>query len=446
MSKVFVAGATGVLGKRAVAQLVAAGHDVTGVARTPEKAELLRRLGARPVSVDIFDAAAVAEAVAGHDVVCNLATHIPPMAKAALPGAWSDNDRIRSEASRNLVDAALAAGASRYVQESISFICADGGDEWIDEDAPVEVVPYVRSVLEAEAQARRFTEAGGIGVVLRFAVFYGPDSHTTQTQLWMARLGIAPVLGAADGWQSSIETEDAASAVVAALRAPAGTYNVADDEPVTKRDWADVLAAALGSPRAVMTPRPALRVAGWRVNLLSRSHRISNRRFREATGWAPATPSVRQGLPALVAEVGRDVDEVGFLSRVLLALVGVSSLTLGVWASASPESFYDSFPFGRGWVSADGPYNEHLVRDFGGLNLGLALVLGAAAVTGRRLVAGLASVAALLFGAPHLVYHLRHLDAYDGFDKVANVVSLSLAVVAPALVLALLARRPRQAP
>ena len=88
MSKVFVAGATGVLGKRAVARLVAEGHEVTGVARSEQKAQLLRRLGAAPVAVDVFDAAAVRDAVAGHDVVMNLATHIPPLSKAAAPGAW----------------------------------------------------------------------------------------------------------------------------------------------------------------------------------------------------------------------------------------------------------------------------------------------------------------------------------------------------------------------
>src|SRR5437588_3795696 len=106
--KVFVAGATGVLGRRAVARLVEAGHDVTAVARGPEKAALVRGLGATPVEVDLFDADAVAAAVVGHDVVCNLATSIPPIRKAAMPSAWATNDRIRREASRNLVDGAMA--------------------------------------------------------------------------------------------------------------------------------------------------------------------------------------------------------------------------------------------------------------------------------------------------------------------------------------------------
>lgn len=444
--KVFVAGATGVLGKRAVARLVTEGHDVTGVARTPEKAELLRRLGARPVHVDLFDPAAVKQAVAGHDVVCNLATHIPRMSKAGMPGAWDDNSRIRSEASRNLVDAAVAAGASRFVQESISFVYEDGGDAWLDEDAPVTVVPFIQSVLDAEANAARFTEAGGVGVVLRFALFYGPDSHTTADAVRMARLGVAPVLGAANGWQSSISTDDAASAVAAALRAPAGIYNVADDEPLTKREWADVMATAAGARRAVMAPVAVVRLAGSRAHPLSRSQRVSNRRFKEATGWAPTDRSVREGLPPVAAEICRGHDEIGLTGRTLLALLGLSSLVLGAWAVLGPQSFYDSFPLGRGWVAADGPFNEHLLRDFGGLHLGLALLLGAAAFAGTRVLARVASAAALLYAVPHLAYHLARLDVYGTLDKVGNAVSLSLAVLIPIAVLLLTRRHPEVRP
>ena len=115
--KVFVSGATGVVGRPAVRLLVAAGHSVTAAARGPEKAALLSSLGATPVIVDLFDPAAVRAAVAGHDAVVNLATHIPATSRAAMPGAWAENDRIRREVSRNLVDAALATGATRYVQK-----------------------------------------------------------------------------------------------------------------------------------------------------------------------------------------------------------------------------------------------------------------------------------------------------------------------------------------
>src|SRR5712671_5919875 len=130
--RVFVAGATGVLGRRAVAALVAAGHDVTGVARSPAKADLVGALGATPVEASLFDPDALRAAVAGHDAVCNLATHIPPPARAANPRAWEENTRIRTEGSGNLVDSALAAGATVYVQESIAFLYGDHGDAVID--------------------------------------------------------------------------------------------------------------------------------------------------------------------------------------------------------------------------------------------------------------------------------------------------------------------------
>src|SRR5215211_6629769 len=144
--KIFVAGATGVVGTPTVTELVAAGHDVTGVARRPASAAQLRAAGATPVTVDLFDPAAVRAAVAGHDAVVNLATHIPPMKDMAKPEAWLENSRLRSEASTNLVDAALAAGARVYVQESVAYLTEGGGDAWIDEAAPLLDLELTRPI------------------------------------------------------------------------------------------------------------------------------------------------------------------------------------------------------------------------------------------------------------------------------------------------------------
>ena len=247
--KVFVTGATGVLGWRAVEQFVADGHAVTGVARGPEKAARVEKLGATPVMVDLFDRAALTEAVRGHEVVCNLATRIPRVSRALLPGAWSDNDRIRRDASRNLVDAALATDVQRYVQESIAFMYPDRGDAWIDESTPLDVTSYARTVVDAEAQAQRFTDAGRAGVTLRFGLFYGPDSTHTIDVVRMVRRRIAPAVAPLDAYMSSITTHDAGRAVLAALRAPAGVYNVVEDDPSRGRDYFDALADALGVKR-----------------------------------------------------------------------------------------------------------------------------------------------------------------------------------------------------
>jgi len=203
--RVFVAGATGVIGRRAVRALVAAGHEVTAAVRSPAKAALARSLGATPVEVDLFDADAVRAAVAGHDAVCNLATHIPPLARAAEPRAWAENTRIRTEGSRNLVDAALAANASVYVQESIAFLYGDHGDEWLDAaSTPIGDNRFAEPVRAAESEAKRFGDSGGRSVVLRFGLFLAPDSEQMLAMARSARRGISVYPGNADGFLPSI--------------------------------------------------------------------------------------------------------------------------------------------------------------------------------------------------------------------------------------------------
>ncbi|MEY2427066.1 MAG: hypothetical protein QOI61_2638 [Actinomycetota bacterium] len=294
--KIFVTGATGVVGHRAVRELVAAGHDVTGLARTDDKAKLLEGLGAKPVAFDVFDAADVRAHAAGHDVVVNLLTHIPPLAKAALPGAWKQNDKLRTEASANLAAAATATGA-RMVQESISFLYLDAGDQWITEESPREATPFVVSTDAAEQNA--LGVAGG--VVLRFGQFYAPEASHTKDSVRAARMGVAPALGSPDGYQSYIYADDAARAVVAALDAPAGIYNVAEDEPLTRREGAAILAAALHKKKLRSGLSKVLtKAAGSQGSLLARSNRISSAKFKAATGWAPAVPSQREGWPLII--------------------------------------------------------------------------------------------------------------------------------------------------
>lgn len=130
-------------------------------------------------------------------------------------------------------------------------------------------------------------------------------------------------------------------------------------------------------------------------------------------------------------------------TRVLLVIAGISNLAIGLWAALAPESFYDNFPgSGRHWVALDGPYNEHLVRDVGDLNLALAAVFVAALVLGTRHLVMVAGAAELIYAAPHLLYHATHLDPYRSSDKAALVISLSVAVLVP---IALVVRSSRRA-
>ena len=301
--RIFVAGATGVIGRRIIPRLIDAGHEVTAVARTNEKGARLVELGAAPVVVDLFDAAGVRRAVQGHEVVINMATSIPPSSRALLPGAWRTNDRIRTIAAANVAGAAVSVGTKRLIQESFAPIYPDRGDEWIDERTPVRPARYNRSVLDAERAADRFTESGGAGVVLRFAYFYGHDSGFTLDTIRYVRKGWAPALGSSAGFISSITHDDAAAAVVAALGAPSGVYNVADDEPVRRREYYDVLAAHLSVDPPKFPPAWLSRATGSIGETLGRSQRISNAKLERVCDWRPESPTVREGWPRVLAQL-----------------------------------------------------------------------------------------------------------------------------------------------
>jgi nucleoside-diphosphate-sugar epimerase len=430
--RVFVAGATGVLGVRVVERLVTAGHEVTGVSRSPQKDALLESLGARPVRVDLFDGGGLRAAVAGSDAVVNVTTKIPSIARMTRAHAWDENERIRREASGNLVDAALAAGAAVFVQESLAFMYGDHGDAWIDaSDTPLADLPFSGAIEVAEANVARFRSNGGRGVVLRFGRFYAPDSDQAPLTVQWARRGRLLDVGSDDIYFPMIDADDAASAVVAALGAPSGTYDVVDD-PLTRGEQSAALAAAVGRRRLRPIPR---RLAPKTAGPLTSSQRVSNHAFREATGWRPSSPTVRQGYRKLARALRVEPALPGRV-RLLLWILAASAFGLGVQAEFFPRSFYDDFPFGRGWVAMDGRYNEHLIRDFGALNLALLVVTIGAIFVGTRAVSRIAAISWIVYSAPHLVYHLRHLTmVMPGFDKVAMVISLSLPIVAAIVVL-----------
>ncbi|MEO7367645.1 MAG: NAD(P)-dependent oxidoreductase [Gemmatimonadaceae bacterium] len=301
--RIFVAGATGVIGRRLIPMLVSAGSEVTAVARTKAKGEQLEKQGATPVQVDLFDALAVKDAVAGHSTVINVATKIPSGSKIFLPGAFKENIHIRMEASRNLSNAAIATRAQRFVQESFASAYPDRDDEWIDEDVPIMPGHYIESVVDAESAARTFTRSGGAGVVLRFSWLYSPDSSLTRDTVNFVRKGIAPVFGGGEAFMSSIWADDAASAVFAALRVPAGVYNITDNAPMRRREAFDILARELGVKRPRILPTWLSTLTGSVGDTLGRSHRLSNAKFRQASGWIPRVHSVKEGWRLLAEEL-----------------------------------------------------------------------------------------------------------------------------------------------
>lgn len=302
--RVFVTGGTGAIGGHAVPALRRAGHTVTALARTPDKASVLGGQGATPVSVSLFDSSALAAAFAGHDAVINLATAMPSTLGFVIRRAWRATEHVRTEGSAAVVEAAQAANVERLVQESVAMLYRDQGARWIDEDAPVDHYPAATGNHAAEAGAHRFAAAGGTAVVLRFGLFYGRGAGHSEQMLALARRHVAPVIGPPESYLSSIHVADAAEAVVAALHAPAGPFNIVDDEPLTKRDYSHALAQASGTRALARGPGRACLLFGDRLTSLNRSLRVSNGRFRGATGWAPRYRSAREGWIATAAELG----------------------------------------------------------------------------------------------------------------------------------------------
>jgi hypothetical protein len=208
---------------------------------------------------------------------------------------------------------------------------------------------------------------------------------------------------------------------------------------MTRGEQRAALAAAVGRRRLFR-----LRAPKTVVGPLGDSQRVSNRRFRDETAWSPRYPSARESWSAAVRGAGIEPALSGWV-RLLLWLMAFGQIGVGVQALFTPRSFYDDFPLGRGWVKLDGPYNQHLVRDVGSLNLALVVLVLAALFVGTRSLARVASIVWLINAVPHFVYHARHINmaGMETVDRIGILVTLGLAVVGPVLVLGLLgARRP----
>jgi nucleoside-diphosphate-sugar epimerase len=303
--RVFLAGATGVIGRPLVAALIAEGHHVTGMTRSPEKAAGLRAAGAEPVVADALDAEAVSSAVAQArpDAVIHQLTAIPQRIDPRTVGRdFALTDRLRTEGTRNLVAAAQAGGVRRILAQSIAFAYAPGPPGTVhDEDDPLIADPpkQFRRSAEALAELER-TVLGAGGLVLRYGYFYGPHSALSGTGAMCTEVARRrlPIVGRGQGVWSFIHIEDAARATVAALtRGDSGAYNIVDDEPAAVADWLPALADALGARRPHRVPAFLARlVAGdYGVAIMTRAQGASNRRAKAELGWAPVHAHWREG-------------------------------------------------------------------------------------------------------------------------------------------------------
>jgi nucleoside-diphosphate-sugar epimerase len=303
--RVFLAGATGVIGRRLVPMLLADGHQVTGTSRSPDKLEQLRATGAQPVLVDALDADAVRAAVgdARPDAVIHQLTALPArIDPRRIERDFALNDRLRGEGTRIVVDAARAAGATRIIAQSIAFCYAPGPPGTVHrEQDQLQTDPpksFRRSALAVRELERTVVDAGG--VALRYGYFYGPGSAISPNgsigrDVSRRRL---PIVGRGQGVWSLIHIDDAARATVAALtRGHAGPYNIVDDEPAAVSQWLPALADALGAPRPLRVPALIARpVAGaYGVASMTKAQGASNELAKRELGWQPDYASWREG-------------------------------------------------------------------------------------------------------------------------------------------------------
>src|SRR6266700_3814093 len=276
--EIFVTGATRVLGRPVVQALIDAGHSVRALSRSKENAAVLRKLGADPVPASLFEVESLKPALTGSDAILHLATRIPPTMKMGRLSAWQENDHIRREGTRNLVEAALAVGGVQtFIYPSFAFVYPDSGDRWIDAGTtPVQSAATLDSTLDAEVAAASF-----------------------------AGRGIAAFPGSRDAYLPQIWIQDAARAIIAALMqpVPSGIYDIVDDEPLRRGDMFDAVAHAVG--RKHLRPLPDLLIRmllGTKDDDIHRSLRISNGRFKTVSNWQPAVSNARIGWARIVKE------------------------------------------------------------------------------------------------------------------------------------------------
>jgi nucleoside-diphosphate-sugar epimerase len=301
--RVFVAGATGAIGRRLVPMLVAAGHDVTGLTRSEERAAGLRGVGAEAAIGDALDEAAVRAATgrASPEVVVNELTSLPEQPSFRDERQFEATNRLRSEGTRILLRGARAAGARRFVAQSIASMYERAGgwvkteEDPLDEQAPGGVTDHVREL------ERAVTGGDGLeGIVLRYGLFYGPGTWYAPggSVAEMVRRRRFPVVGKGEGMTSFIHVDDAAGATLAAVeRGAPGIYNVTDDEPARMRDWLPVYAETLGAPKPRRAPKWLVRLAVGKAaaELATASRGASNEKARRELGWQPSHPSWRAG-------------------------------------------------------------------------------------------------------------------------------------------------------
>jgi nucleoside-diphosphate-sugar epimerase len=305
--RVFVAGATGVIGRPLIRRLLEAGHEVIGTTRSTDRANGLRKLGVTSAILDARDTAALRGAVieAAPDVVINQLTNLPDkMNFRRAEETFGPTNELRGTVAPALAGAAAEAGARRLIAQSVCFFYASTGKRAHSEDDPLLELPpdapTGQGLVALESLERSAVETPGLeGVVLRYGYFYGPEVEMVPGGFDRndVRKRRAAIVGEGTGIFSLVHVDDAAAATIAALDRGAGIYNVCDDDPAPQAEWLPAYAEALGAkpPRRVPLWLAKLVAGKQAATLSTRLEGASNEKAKRELGWQPKYPSWRQG-------------------------------------------------------------------------------------------------------------------------------------------------------
>lgn len=313
--RIFVAGATGAVGRPLVAALIMAGHSVVGLTRTAAKAETIRRMGAEPVVADGLDAMAIRAAViaARPDAIIHEMTDLSGATDLRhFNRAFASSNRLRTIGTDHLLAAAREIGVKRFIAQSYcgwpyarSGVAIKTEADELDPDPPEELHPTLEAIRYLEHAVTSSSQPEGI--VLRYGAFYGPDTgmldHVMIEQIRHRRM---PLIGDGGGWWSFVHVDDAAAATVRALEhgKPGSIYNIVDDEPAEVREWLPALARMLDA-------KPPFHLPAWIARLVAGEHMVammtqvragSNIKAKRDLDWEPVHPSWREGFLVITHE------------------------------------------------------------------------------------------------------------------------------------------------
>lgn len=304
--KIFMSGATGVLGRRVIKLLTKSGHQVVGLSRSQVTTDWLKDPGTEARQGNLFNQDELVHISSDCNALLHLATSIPTKSRTTLAD-WKINDRIRREGTRNMIEAALRNKCDLFITQSVTFVYGDRNGDWVDEKSPIptQQASIIQSAVDMEQIVREAIAKRDLpAILLRNGSFYCHDSEQTQAMFEMTRMGSYPVMGDGKFYWNNVNVDDAANAMLKAVENYTNglghTFNVCDDEPVLYRDLLNFVAETLGAeaPNHIPVSQAESALGSHLVEVLLSSVRCKNQLIKEKLDWTPQYPTYREGYPA----------------------------------------------------------------------------------------------------------------------------------------------------